>query len=330
MTLNLTAKGMEQEALKAFLEENASEVLAEKINNGVRIQKDGKTLISRKTLDGFMRYANEEAQKQAEKGAMCACLHSDVVFSWCIHYFEEESIIGTLYNEDGTEYIPPKPTPKKKAVTFSAAPALSVTKKAETGQLSLFDFSDDLIPSAPPETPVEDDEDETEEEPITEVKPVEKPAISPLYQRYLHHQQELPNTVVAMRVGDFFEVFGDAAVTVANELEMTLTSRDFGLPERVKMVGFPFHVEEVYREKIRAFANIAVIDGEKINFYTQIKPLPYKVDLETGEVLDDTEELKTVPVVEVPQEPQGDDPYADMDLMYKIYMLLDQKIDIVK
>lgn len=290
MTLNLTAKGTEQEILKKYLEENASEVLAEKINNGVRIVKDGVTLISRKTLDGFMRYATEEAQKQAEKGARGACIHSDVVFGWCIHYFEEDSIEGTLYNEDGTEYKPPKPTPKKKAVTPSATPAPIVTKKPESPQLSLFDFADDLIPSEPQETPVERDEDEAEEEPITEVKPVEKPAISPLYQRYLHHQEEFPNTIVAMRVGDFFEVFGDAAVTVAHELEMTLTSRDFGLPERVKMVGFPFHVEEVYREKIRAFANVAIIDTDNMNFYPQRKPLPFKVDTDTGEVLEPIDE----------------------------------------
>lgn len=328
MTLNLTAKGTEQELIKKYLEENASEVLAEKINNGVRIVKDGVTLISRKTLDGFMRYATEEARKQAEKGATSACIHSDIVFSWCIHYFEEDSIEGTLYNEDGTEYKPPKPTPKKKTVTPSAAPAPIVTKKPESPQLSLFDFADDLIPSAPQETPVEDDENEAEEESITEVKTAENAAISPLYQRYLHHQEEFPNTVVAMRVGDFFEVFGDAAVTVANELEMTLTSRDFGLAERVKMVGFPFHVEEVYRNKIRAFANVAVIDGEQINFYPKHKPVieapaNYTVNEETGEVF----EIAPVPDT---QEPQSEEYYADMDLMYKIYMLLDQKIDIVK
>ena len=288
MTLNLTAKGTEQEILKKYLEENASEVLAEKINNGVRIVKDGVTLISRKTLDGFMRYATEEAKKQAEKGARSACIHSDVVFGWCIHYFEEDSIEGTLYNEDGTEY---KAVPATKTETVKPiAPTTKAKPKEESPQLSLFDFSDDLTDTEPSETPPEDDEDETEEEPITEVKPVEKPAISPLYQRYLHHQEEFPNTIVAMRVGDFFEVFGDAAVTVAHELEMTLTSRDFGLPERVKMVGFPFHVEEVYREKIRAFANVAIIDTDNMNFYPQRKPLPFKVDTETGEVLEPIDE----------------------------------------
>ena len=67
ITLNLTTKNTEQEVVKNYLEENASEILAEKINNGVAIQKDGKTLINRKNLDGFMKYATDEAKKQAEK-----------------------------------------------------------------------------------------------------------------------------------------------------------------------------------------------------------------------------------------------------------------------
>ena len=54
MKLNLTAKGKPQELILAYLQENASDVLAEKINHGVRITKDGKTLVNKKTLDGFM------------------------------------------------------------------------------------------------------------------------------------------------------------------------------------------------------------------------------------------------------------------------------------
>ena len=69
MELNLQAKTKEQQRIKAYLEENASEILAEKINNGVRIQKDGKMLLNKKTLDGFMKFACDKAKKQAEKGA---------------------------------------------------------------------------------------------------------------------------------------------------------------------------------------------------------------------------------------------------------------------
>ena len=67
--LNLATSCQEHELIKEYLQENASEVLAEKINNGVRIEKDGKTLINKKTLDGFMQYAQGEARKLAEKGS---------------------------------------------------------------------------------------------------------------------------------------------------------------------------------------------------------------------------------------------------------------------
>ena len=105
MELTIEAKGNEQEKIKRYLETNASAVLAEKINNGVVIEKDGKKLVNKKTLDGFMRFACEEARKQAEKGARSACFDDEVVYGWAIHYFEEDSITGVLYNEDGTANV---------------------------------------------------------------------------------------------------------------------------------------------------------------------------------------------------------------------------------
>lgn len=63
--LNLTANGKPQELILAYLQENVSDVLAEKINNGVYIEKDGKRLLSKKDLDGFMRFATDEAKKLA-------------------------------------------------------------------------------------------------------------------------------------------------------------------------------------------------------------------------------------------------------------------------
>ena len=116
--LNLKTKNEAQELVKAYLEENASEILADKINNGVRIQKDGKTLINKKTLDGFMAFATDEARKQAEKSARSACVEGAVVFGWAVHFFEEDSIEGTLYNEDGTEYKAPKPVSKTKPAVY--------------------------------------------------------------------------------------------------------------------------------------------------------------------------------------------------------------------
>ena len=135
MKLDLEAKTKEQELVKTYLEENASEVLAEKINNGVRIDKDGKTLINKKTLDGFMKYASSEARKLASKGANSACVEDKVVYGWAVHYFEEDSIEGTLYNEDGSEY---KPAPK-----VTDKPVVKpVQQKKNSAQISIFDFEE--------------------------------------------------------------------------------------------------------------------------------------------------------------------------------------------
>lgn len=133
--LNLAVNGTEQELIKDFLENNVSEVLADKINNGVPIEKDGKQLISKKDLNTFMQYACDEAKNQAAKGARFACIDHQTVFGWAIHYFEEDSIEGTLYNEDGTEYKLPKPV-----ITKAAAP--KAPEKPKPKNLSFFDMLD--------------------------------------------------------------------------------------------------------------------------------------------------------------------------------------------
>ena len=66
--LNLVTNCVEHNVLKEYLEENASEQLAEKINNGVRVVKDNKTFINKTDLKGFWKYATDEAKKIAEKG----------------------------------------------------------------------------------------------------------------------------------------------------------------------------------------------------------------------------------------------------------------------
>ena len=56
MELKLEAKGQEQTLVKEYLEKNASESLASKINDGVWVEKDGKRLLNKKTLAGFFKY----------------------------------------------------------------------------------------------------------------------------------------------------------------------------------------------------------------------------------------------------------------------------------
>lgn len=148
--LNITANNPTEEIIKDYLEKNASETLIDKINNGVPVEKDGKTLINKKDLSGFMAYATEEARKQAGANARSACVEDSVVFGWAIHYFEEDSIEGTLYNEDGTKYQKSKTVPKTKTESKTTQQAVvapvsspKVTKKQvqpEKLQMSLFDL----------------------------------------------------------------------------------------------------------------------------------------------------------------------------------------------
>ena len=157
--LNLTAQTKEEQKIKAYLEENASETLAGKINNGVRVQKDGKTLVSKKTLAGFMKFACGEARKQAEKGANSACIDDQTVYGWAVHYFEEDSIEGTLYNADGTEYkIQPSVTAKAPAVKYSPP------KPQPKPQLSMFDLLENSDSSGICATQSEDEPADEDEE----------------------------------------------------------------------------------------------------------------------------------------------------------------------
>lgn len=132
MKILLEAKSKAQERIKEYLENNASEILANKINNGVKIQKDGKTLLNKKDLNGFMKFASDEARKQAGSDVNFACIDDDVVFGWATHYFEEDEIVGGLYNEDGTKYQ----SPTSKLQTQK----ISQIKKVENQQPTLFDL----------------------------------------------------------------------------------------------------------------------------------------------------------------------------------------------
>ena len=139
MKLNLTPQNKQEELILNYLQNNASETLADKINNGTPFEKDGKPLLNKKTLSGFMKYACDEARKLAEKGANSACIDDATVYGWAIHYFEEESIEGTLYTIDGAEY---KPAPKKVVNTKPVTPKPQ-PQKQQSLQFSLFDKFDE-------------------------------------------------------------------------------------------------------------------------------------------------------------------------------------------
>ena len=71
-------------------------------------------------------------------------------------------------------------------------------------------------------------------------------SLSPMMQQYLRIKQENPEPLLFFRVGDFYEMFFDDALTGSRELELTLTGKDCGLPERAPMCGVPFHAVDTY------------------------------------------------------------------------------------
>ena len=75
---------------------------------------------------------------------------------------------------------------------------------------------------------------------------------SPMMQQYLDTKEQYKDCILFYRLGDFYEMFFDDAITASRELELTLTGRDCGQEERAPMCGVPFHAAEVYISRLIA------------------------------------------------------------------------------
>ena len=283
MELNLTANTTAEEKILQYLKENASETLANKINNGTPFEKDGKPLLNKKTLSGFMKYACDEARKLAEKGVNSACIDDATVYGWAVHYFEEESIEGTLYTLDGEEY---KPVTKAKNTQKSTYTPTSAPKQ-QNQQASLFDIisqENNVADTTKQEQPVfQKKEESLKETPKIEIKQT----LSPVYTEYKTLKEKYSDYVIAYRLGDFYEILGKDAVTIASELDLTLTGRECGLAYRIPMVGFPYHAAELYFGKIARKHNLAICENDKdIQLIDKINMDDNRlIDQDTGEIL---------------------------------------------
>ena len=306
VTLNLETKSDTQKRLKKFLEQNASEILADKINNGVYIEKDDKRLLNKKTLNGFVKYATEQAKKQAAKGETGAFVEDDTVFGWLIHYYEEDDIIGTLYNENGTEYKPVVKT------TVKSITPITPPKPATKPQMSIFEMiseesATDNVNSSilPPETQISEKKEEKTETVIAPIISANKPKKQPsaFYQTYIKLVEKYEGFLILLKLGDFYEAFKDHATTLATELNLTLTGRDVGLDERIPMVGIPYHAIDSYINKLveREYKVILaedlknVLEFKNIDEYDEPEELSEEEMREFDNYMDDEpEELPTV------------------------------------
>ncbi|MFZ5648824.1 MAG: DNA mismatch repair protein MutS [Bacillota bacterium] len=73
---------------------------------------------------------------------------------------------------------------------------------------------------------------------------------TPMMQQYLEIKKEYKDSILFFRLGDFYEMFFEDAVTASSVLEITLTGRDAGQPTRVPMCGVPHHAAEIYISRL--------------------------------------------------------------------------------
>ena len=75
-------------------------------------------------------------------------------------------------------------------------------------------------------------------------------ALTPMMQQYMEVKNKYKDCILFYRLGDFYEMFFDDALTASRELELTLTGRDCGLAERAPMCGVPYHAGEGYLDRL--------------------------------------------------------------------------------
>ena len=125
MSDNLTN---EERIIAEYIEENASDVLVEKINSG------------NKGISDCWRFIYKQAENEAN-GSKAICISDNVVFGWAIHYFEEDSIKAGDVPKTKVKASEPK------KVVKAAAPKKEEPKKVENkkteeipGQMTILDF----------------------------------------------------------------------------------------------------------------------------------------------------------------------------------------------
>ena len=185
---------------------------------------------------------------------------------------------------------------------------------------------------------VDDTEEETvSDEPVLPVKiyeeekqslPKKEKSTNALYNSYMDAQEEYPNAVVIIRLGDFYEIFGENAKVISEELDLTLTGRDVGLTERIPMVGFPYHATDRYVEKILENHSVVVVEsGEEPKYIIshaearKDREKPYLIEVseeesaELGDVFDEEETDEPVEVYdgEIDEESEDEDETKDFD-----------------
>ena len=79
---------------------------------------------------------------------------------------------------------------------------------------------------------------------------VDRTKLSPMMQQYMEIKDNYEDSIIFFRLGDFYEMFFDDAITASRVLELTLTGKQAGLDERVPMCGVPHHAYSSYADTL--------------------------------------------------------------------------------
>ena len=85
-----------------------------------------------------------------------------------------------------------------------------------------------------------------------------------MMQQYIEIKEQYKDCILFYRLGDFYEMFYEDALTASKELEITLTGKNCGQEERAPMCGVPYHAVESYLNKL-------VLKGYKVAICEQVE-----------------------------------------------------------
>lgn len=88
--------------------------------------------------------------------------------------------------------------------------------------------------------------------------------LTPMMKQYMKIKDQYSDALLLFRLGDFYELFFEDAITASRELEITLTGRDCGLEERAPMCGVPYH-------SINTYINKLITKGYKVAICEQVE-----------------------------------------------------------
>ena len=111
-----------------------------------------------------------------------------------------------------------------------------------------------------------------------ERKDVDLNKTSPMMREYLNTKKDYEDVLLFYRLGDFYEMFFEDALTASHELELTLTGKNAGLDERIPMCGVPYHAVNMYIEKL-------IEKGYKVAICEQMEDSKYAKGIIKREVI---------------------------------------------